>query len=63
MTGGTDFHGIYTKTPYPIGSFLCPEEGLERLIAAGKEANESYLHSSRHDDADTADEKEAGIPE
>ena len=63
MTGGTDFHGIYTKTPYPIGSFLCPEEGLERLIAAGKEANDSYLHSSRHDDADTADEKEAGIPE
>lgn len=39
MTGGTDFHGLYTKTPYPLGSFLCPEEGLERLIAAGKAAN------------------------
>ena len=29
MTGGTDFHGLYTKTPYPLGSFLCPKEGLQ----------------------------------
>lgn len=57
MTGGTDFHGIYTKTPYPIGSFLCPEEELERLIAAGKEANRAYLHSNAHDG------KKAGIPD
>lgn len=42
MTGGTDFHGLYTTTPYPLGSFLCPEEGLERLIDAGKKANEAY---------------------
>ncbi len=34
MTGGTDFHGLYTKTPYPLGSFLCPKEGLHRLILA-----------------------------
>lgn len=43
MTGGTDFHGLYTKTPYPLGSFLCPQEGLERLIDAGKKANTAYL--------------------
>lgn len=42
MTGGTNFHGLYTTTPYPLGSFLCPEEGLERLIDAGKKANEAY---------------------
>ena len=39
MTGGTDFHGLYTKTPYPLGSFLCPKEGLHRLILAGEQAN------------------------
>ena len=63
MTGGTDFHGIYTKTPYPIGSFLCPEEGLERLIAAGKAANEAYLHSSCRKEAEESEEVEAGTPQ
>ncbi|MFR2774474.1 MAG: PHP domain-containing protein [Anaerostipes sp.] len=49
MTGGTDFHGLYTKTPYPLGSFLCPQEGLERLIEAGKAANAAYYqHKSEH---------------
>lgn len=63
MTGGTDFHGIYTKTPYPIGSFLCPEEGLERLTAAGKAANEAYLHSSCRKETEESEEAEAGIPQ
>lgn len=31
LTGGTDFHGQYTKKPYPIGSFPCPPLGVERL--------------------------------
>ena len=53
MTGGTDFHGLYTKTPYPIGSFLCPEEGLERLIEAGEKANRSYAESCRHEEKNT----------
>ena len=52
MTGGTDFHGLYTKTPYPIGSFLCPEEGLERLKAAGKKANREYFESPRQQDTE-----------
>ena len=42
MTGGTDFHGLYTKTPYPLGSFLCPKEGLHRLILAGEQANKAF---------------------
>lgn len=42
MTGGTDFHGLYTKTPYPLGSFLCPKEGLYRLILAGEQANKAF---------------------
>lgn len=49
MTGGTDFHGLYSKTPYPLGSFLCPQEGLERLIAAGKAANVSYYKKHRNE--------------
>ncbi|MDD3747647.1 MAG: PHP domain-containing protein [Anaerostipes sp.] len=43
LTGGTDFHGLYSTTPYPLGTYLCPEEGLERLQAAGKEANMAYF--------------------
>ena len=43
MTGGTDFHGLYTKTSYPLGSFLCPEEGLERLMLAGEQANKVFM--------------------
>lgn len=42
MTGGTDFHGLYTKTPYPLGSFLCPKDGLYRLILAGEQANKAF---------------------
>ena len=45
MTGGTDFHGLYTKTPYPLGSFLCPEEGLERLLLAGEQANKVFYEN------------------
>ena len=43
VTGGTDFHGMYSTTPYPLGSFLCPQEDLERLIAAGERANKAYF--------------------
>lgn len=32
LTGGTDFHGLYSKKPNPIGSFCCPSDGVERLI-------------------------------
>lgn len=35
MTGGTDFHGNYSKSPHPLGSFTCPEDQLERLIKLG----------------------------
>lgn len=33
MTGGTDFHGMYTDTPRPVGSFLTPASQLERMRA------------------------------
>jgi predicted metal-dependent phosphoesterase TrpH len=36
MTGGTDFHGNYTNSPHPIGSFTCPEGEVERLIRLAK---------------------------
>lgn len=36
LTGGTDFHGPYSKTPNPIGTCTCPASGLERLMLLGK---------------------------
>lgn len=33
MTGGTDFHGQYTRNPLPIGSFLSPPLCVEQLRA------------------------------
>ena len=32
MTGGTDFHGMYTKIPHPVGSFTTPDEQLGKLL-------------------------------
>lgn len=32
LTGGTDYHGPYTKTVHPLGSYLCPEYGLKKLL-------------------------------
>lgn len=37
LTGGTDFHGQYTKNPHPIGSFLAPPSGVEQLRALSDE--------------------------
>lgn len=31
MTGGTDFHGMYTNNPIPIGTCLTPDSQLEAL--------------------------------
>ncbi len=46
MTGGTDFHGLYTKTPYPLGSFLCPEEGLNVSVKPGKQPMKLIIRST-----------------
>lgn len=32
MTGGSDFHGQYSKNPYPIGSYGCSCEVAEQLL-------------------------------
>ncbi len=29
MTGGSDFHGMYTKSPRPLGSFSAPDETVK----------------------------------
>lgn len=34
VTGGTDFHGMYSAAPHPIGSFTIEGERLERLLDA-----------------------------
>lgn len=31
FTGGSDFHGSYTRTPMPLGSFITPEESINAL--------------------------------
>ncbi len=31
-TGGTDFHGMYSETPCPIGSVAVPDEAAEQLM-------------------------------
>lgn len=33
ITGGTDFHGMYSKTPHPLGSFTTDHTNLERILA------------------------------
>ena len=43
MTGGTDFHGLYTKTPYPLGSFLCPKEGTLSIDPCRRAGEQSFL--------------------
>ncbi|MBQ3093627.1 MAG: PHP domain-containing protein [Clostridia bacterium] len=32
MTGGTDFHGMYTKDPRPLASIGCPDEHVQALL-------------------------------
>lgn len=36
MTGGTDFHGMYTKVSLPIGTCTTPDEQLKQLIQMKK---------------------------
>ncbi len=31
LTGGSDFHGQYTKQPHPLGSYGCEEKVLEQM--------------------------------
>lgn len=35
MTGGTDFHGMYTDRPMPLGTCTAPDDQLKRLIELG----------------------------
>lgn len=39
LTGGTDYHGPNTSTVNPLGTFLCPQEGLLALL---KEKNPGF---------------------
>ncbi len=33
ITGGSDFHGCYAMEPHPVGSYVCAEADVERLLA------------------------------
>lgn len=43
ITGGSDFHGLYSKSPNPLGSFKCPPLGVERLRLLSKQI-EQRMH-------------------
>lgn len=32
LTGGTDYHGPSTSSVHPLGTYLCPEDGLQALL-------------------------------
>lgn len=32
MTGGSDFHGMYTKKPRPLGSFAAPDDTIQKMF-------------------------------
>lgn len=32
MTGGSDFHGMYTKKPRPLGCFSAPDETIQMML-------------------------------
>lgn len=36
MTGGSDFHGQYAKTPHPMGSYGCGSDVVEKLLMCSK---------------------------
>lgn len=40
MTGGTDFHGMYSSKFYPVGTFTTPQEQVEALFCKKKERTE-----------------------
>lgn len=33
VTGGTDFHGMNTRKPYPLGTYTTDEENIRRILA------------------------------
>lgn len=35
MTGGTDFHGMYTTEPMPLGTCTTPDDQLQKLLRLG----------------------------
>ncbi|WP_444643462.1 PHP domain-containing protein [Caproiciproducens sp. R1] len=36
MTGGSDFHGQFAKSPHPLGSFVTQEPAIQKLIGLSK---------------------------
>ena len=37
MTGGSDFHGMYTKKPRPLGSYNAPDDTIQKMLERKKE--------------------------
>lgn len=40
-TGGTDFHGMYSREPRTLGTSYTPDDMLERLISLGEKLNKN----------------------
>ena len=39
MTGGTDFHGMYTNRPHPVGTCVTPDVQMKALLKKAKESD------------------------
>ena len=44
MTGGSDFHGMYSKKPNPVGSCTAPDEQLSLLFKRGEQLSRKGRH-------------------
>ena len=42
MTGGTDFHGMYSSRCDPVGSYTTPEDQLQALYRRKEEKQGAY---------------------
>lgn len=44
-TGGTDFHGMYSSRPLPLGSYTTPNESLEALLSYKARRHRAQKHA------------------
>ncbi|MBQ6569309.1 MAG: PHP domain-containing protein [Clostridia bacterium] len=42
LTGGTDFHGMYTDKPLKLGSYMTPDENVKALLAKRREIEKNF---------------------
>ena len=46
ITGGTDYHGIHTVTPRPVGAFTTHDEQIARLNDLAKARKSTFKRTT-----------------